>query len=125
MVIFWLLACVSTSAPTEAPSGQPTGTIGGAPILEAPVILGGIENSAIEEALDMSAIRACNRAGRPGKVLVRFQLKRDGQVDNVETRSTTLRHPPTETCIHKRLQATGFPPLNRGEKAIVTWTFTL
>lgn len=118
-----LLAC--TPEPSPAPEEGPVGRIEGAPILDAPVILGGIDNAAVEGALDLAAIRACGQPGEAGKVLVRFRLQREGKVVSVETRATTLRDPEAEACIHQRLKETVFPPLTRGDSAIVTWTFAL
>jgi hypothetical protein len=116
----------SAEAPAETPAtAVPAGIIGGAPILERPVILGGIANEAVEAALDLGAIQACNTAGRPGKVLLKFSLDATGTVTTVSTTSTTLRHESTETCMHEVVQGTAFPALERGEMARVTWPFTL
>lgn len=151
-LLLLLLACSgapSTEAPAPAPSPEPeapaidepaeadeappagvvggsaTGAVGGMPILERPVILGGIENAQVEAALDTEALQACNTAGRAGKVLLRFRIDKGGQVVSVETRSTTLRHPETEACVEAALRATVFPALERGESAIVTWPVRL
>lgn len=109
-----------------APDGPPPpGLIGGAPILERPVILGGIANEAIEAALDLDAVKACNGAGKPGKVLAKFGLGPQGEVLSYETSSTTLRHEETEACIEAVVRGTDFPALERGERARVMWTFSL
>lgn len=119
-------APAAPEAAAEATADRPPGgVVGGMPILERPVILGGIDNAAVEAALDADALQDCNTAGRPGKVLLRFRIDRGGQVVTVETKSSTLRHPETETCLQERVRGTAFPELERGESAIVTWPFDL
>ncbi|MEL6344035.1 MAG: AgmX/PglI C-terminal domain-containing protein [Myxococcota bacterium] len=127
-----LLAACSHEAPTPSapldqarPPSAPAGAISGAPILETPVILGGISNANVESALTSAVFAGCNQAGRPGKVLVRFRLTADGAVEDVELRSTTLRHPQTESCVMDNLRTVRFPALTSGDKAIVTWPITL
>lgn len=126
-----LLACATSEPapvpePVAAPEPEPAGQIiSAAPILEKPTILGGVDNDTVSSALDLGAIAACNRSGRPGKVLVHFRIQASGVVGSVEVRSTTLRHPETEACVLEHVSATTFPPLERGEYAIVTWPFVL
>lgn len=133
-MLLWL-AC-QTQAPAQAPpvpEPEPVvveetpkvPTIGGAPILERPVVLGGIANEAIEQALDLDAVKACNTAGRPGKVLVKFNVDAGGAVTSSEVASTTLRHPQTEACVLATIDGTAFPALERGDKARVTWPFSI
>ena len=116
-------------APVDGPESEelpaPKGVVGGMPILERPVILGGIENAAVEAAFDTEALKTCNTAGRPGKVLLKFRIDKGGTVVHVEQKSTTLRHEATETCLQAAVKATAFPELERGDSAIVTWPFVL
>lgn len=141
MVIAWLLACTASEPaephppaepiavapePEPEPEAAPAGRIiAAAPILEKPTILGGIDNDTVAAALDLGAIKGCNQAGRPGKVLVHFRVLASGAVGTAEVRSTTLRHPETEACVLERISATSFPELTRGEYALVTWPFSI
>lgn len=119
------------AAPDARDAGQtaapppPPGRIGGGAILDRPVVLGGIENAAVEGALDLAAAAACNTAGRPGKVLLRFHIDTGGAVSSLQLKASTLRHPATEACLQDLVQATAFPPLAHGGTAIVTWPFAL
>ena len=108
----------------EAPAA-PKGVVGGAPILDRPVILGGIDNAAVEAAFDPDALKTCNTAGRPGKVLLKFRIDKSGAVVLLEQKSSTLRHEATEACLQAAVKATRFPELERGDSALVTWPFVL
>ena len=121
------VAPTPASPPTAPPAaeGPTVGSIGGGVILERPVVLGGIENAAVEGALDMAQAQACNTAGRPGKVLLRFHIDAPGTVSRVQQRATTLRHPETEACLQALVQRTAFPPLRHGTTALVTWPFSI
>jgi len=115
----------------SAPEGKPAGIIGGEPILPRPVVLGGISNDAVEAAIDThhDTIAACyedERArvpGMAGKVLIHFTILGDGRVAEVSTRSTSLRHEPTETCIEQVIAQITFPALASGHLAIVDYPF--
>jgi hypothetical protein len=111
--------------PASPRAEPPAGSIGGGVILERPVVLGGIENDAVEAALDRDQARACNTAGRPGKVLLKFHIDAPGTVSQVTQKASTLRHPETEACLQALVQGTAFPPLSHGSTAIVTWPFSL
>ncbi|MBW1878976.1 MAG: AgmX/PglI C-terminal domain-containing protein [Deltaproteobacteria bacterium] len=111
------------------PEGKAAGIIGGEPILPRPVVLGAISNDAVEEVIDAhrDAIVACyedERAKVPGiagKVLIRFTIGADGKVVDVSTRSTSLRHEPTETCVEQVIAQAAFPALASGHLAIVNY----
>ncbi len=141
-----LLACSSSTtveeppAPAppavEAPAAEPqappaadappAGTIGGAPILPDPIVLGGISRDAIDTALAATSTqrRGCYAdTTRTGKVLVRFVVAADGSVSRAEMKSTSLRHSPTEDCLLATISATPFPALEGGSTAIVTYPF--
>lgn len=111
--------------PAASADAPPAGSIGGGVILERPVVLGGIENDAVEGALDMDKVRACNTAGRAGKVLLKFHIDAPGTVSQVKQKASTLRHEETEACLRALVQGTAFPPLTHGSTAIVTWPFSL
>ena len=133
-----LLACASDEslppstapgppAPVETPADPPAGRIGGEPILERPVVIGGIANEAVEEVIHThaDALKACHAAPGAGKLLLHFTLDPAGAVSDARIRSTTLRHPATEDCVLKVLRSVAFPPLERGSKAVVTWPLAL
>lgn len=88
------------AAPDARDAGQtaapppPPGRIGGGAILDRPVVLGGIENAAVEGALDLAAAAACNTAGRPGKVLLRFHIDRAGPSLPCNSRRARCATPP-------------------------------
>lgn len=142
MLLFAVLAC--GSPPVEAPAGTvaapeaapaeeapPAGKIGGEPILPKPLVIGGIDASAVEEGIapHRDAITKCWEAAlaeRPhlrGKVLVKFKINRDGSVSETSTKSTSLRHPATEECVNQRVAEAKFPALATGSYAIVSYPF--
>jgi hypothetical protein len=131
----WLLflACSSPDpAPAEAPApveepAAPAGTIDGEPILEQPVVIGGIANAAVSAVIEqgLDTLRACHSAPGAGKLLLHFVIAQDGQVRSPTLRSTTLRHPATEACVLEAVAALRFPALTRGERAVVTWPLAL
>jgi hypothetical protein len=116
-----------TSPPGEpaAAPAAPAGSIGGGVILDQPVVLGGIENGAVESALDLDAAASCNTTGRPGKVLLKFHIDAPGTVSQVKQKASTLRHAETEACLQALVAGTQFPRLTRGSTAIVTWPFSI
>jgi len=144
------LACGGSSAPAAPPAPAPPaptastpaevappppaggGIIGGEPILHRPVVVGAIGVDAIEAgiAAHSAELRRCfedERAKEPtlsGRVLVGFTVARDGSVARVSTRSTSLRHPPTEDCLTARMEGVRFPPLLDGETALVSYPFS-
>jgi len=137
-MLAFLLACgpsetAAPPAPPPAPAPVPAeepvvGSIGGEPILPRPVVLGGLSTDAVVAAVEprMADIRACARdAGRRGKVLVKIVIGKDGAVTSATTRSTTLRHPPTEDCVNTVVAEVKFPALAKGTTAIVQYPFEL
>ncbi len=140
-----LLACGSPApeqveAPAPAPSPAPVveaeppppaGSIGGAPILPDPVVLGAISAEAVAAGVDaqMEAINRCYEEARTknaalaGKVLVRFSIAQDGSVSRTAIRSTSLWDTPTEDCVSARVAEARFPALEGGRVAIVTYPF--
>ncbi len=136
-----LLACSSVGEPVpvevpEAPlrssrpppeEASPAGRIGGEPILERPVIVGGIANEAVEAVVQSrsEALSACHAAPSPGKLLLHFGVDKRGRVQDLELRSTTLRHEATEACVLNEIRHLQFPELDRGELAVVTWPLEL
>ncbi|MCP4918147.1 MAG: AgmX/PglI C-terminal domain-containing protein [Proteobacteria bacterium] len=130
--MLWLACADAPPAPeVEAPieevrvveEAPPAGTIGGEPILARPVVLGGISTQDVETVVKQLDWMACHRAGM-GKVLVQFTLSASGSVAKSETVSSSLRNPETETCLNELLLGASFPALERGEKAIVKYTFS-
>ena len=137
-----LLAC-SSPAPEQAENSvpvpervaeksvAPVGSIGGAPILPDPVVLGAISGEAVDAgvAAQMEAINLCYEnarsanAGLAGKVLVRFSIAQDGSVSRTSISSTTLWDPPTEECVSAQVAQATFPALQSGRVAIVTYPF--
>lgn len=131
MVMLWLACADAPPAPAVEPpieevqvvqEAAPAGTIGGEPILARPVVLGGISTQDVETVVNQLDWMACHRAGM-GKVLVQFTLSASGSVVKSETVSSSLRNPETESCLNELLLGASFPALERGEKAIVKYTF--
>ncbi len=139
-----LLACSSpapeqevATAPTPVPAPvveeapPPAGSIGGAPILPDPVVLGAISAEAVAAGVDaqMEAINRCyedaraKNAALAGKVLVRFSIAQDGTVSRTSISSTSLWDPPTEDCVSEQVAQARFPALEGGRVAIVTYPF--
>jgi len=62
----------------------------------------------------MPDIRACyqealvERQGLEGKLVLRWSVQFDGAVSSVETVSTTLDHPPLETCVQDEVRTMQF-----------------
>jgi len=116
---------------TEPAPTKPAGSIGGEPILPKPVVVGGIENAAVEEVIGnhMASINACFEAERAkdpklrGKVLVKFTIARDGTVSGSSTRSTSLRNETAEACVNSAVTKATFPALQGGKVAIVQYPF--
>lgn len=141
-----LLACsgdpepVAASEPAEAPPAEapategarPAGTIGGAPILPDPVVVGALEASKVSAVIEthLAAIDACYTtevAKHPelkGKVLVKFSIGTDGSVRHARTESTSLRHEPTEACLAEVVSKATFPAPESGKLAVVQFPFT-
>ena len=133
-----VLAC-SSSTPdvAEAPSPEatsakaPAGTIGGQPILPKPMVIGGIDNQAVEDNIlkHREEIKACytnqlaQTPGLRGKVLIKFSIDADGKVSRSNTRSTSLRNEAVESCINEQVAKTTFPALKTGRVAIVQYPF--
>ena len=128
-------AAAPDAAPKDAPeatSKPPAGKIGGDPILPKPVVVGGIANDAVEAGIakQMDAINACWSDARtkdpkvkPGKVLVKFTIDKDGTVNAPKTQSTSVRHEATEDCVNQQVAKASFPPLAEGKLAIVRYPF--
>lgn len=116
--------------PPPAPAAA-AGTIGGEPILDHPVVLGAISTEAVEAAVaarrePIGRCYAEAAAANPrlrGKVLVKFAITPSGAVVDAVARSSSLRHPGVESCVVREVEATAFPPLAGGAKAIVHYTF--
>lgn len=118
------------AAPPPAPAGG--GIIGGEPILHRPVVVGAIAVEDVEAGIAAHAaeLRRCYEDERAkdatlaGRVLVSFTVARDGGVARATTRSTSLRHPPTEACLNERMAQVRFAPLRDGETALVSYPFS-
>jgi hypothetical protein len=120
-----------TPVPAPVVEAPPAGSIGGAPILPDPVVLGAIsaEAVALGVAAQMEAINRCYEEARAknaalaGKVLVRFSIAQDGSVSRTAIRSTSLWDTATEECVSARVAEARFPALEGGRVAIVTYPF--
>jgi hypothetical protein len=138
-LLLWL-ACnspapeqVEVPAPAPAPVAEapPAGSIGGAPILPDPVVLGAISAEAVVAGVEaqMEAINRCYEEARAknaalaGKVLVRFSIAQDGSVSRTSISSTSLWDTSTEDCVSARVAQARFPALEGGRVAIVTYPF--
>ena len=126
----------TTSRPATKPAEVstppvPKGTIGGAPILSNPVVIGGISREDVEQGIakQQAAIDKCyqeshkTNAALAGKVLVQVVIAADGSVSETLTKATSLRHKPTEECINKSISKASFPKLLSGRYAMVQYPF--
>ena len=112
-------------------AAPPAGSIGGEPILPQVIVMGGISTADVEAGVaeKMGAIAACYQAavaGEPdlaGKVLIKFTIDQAGTVASTTVRSTSLRHPSTETCVTDHVAQARFPALQSGRLAIVHYPF--
>lgn len=122
---------VADPAPVVEELPSTLGTIEGEPILSRPSIIGGIANETVHSGIQshMAAINACYESSRlenpelSGKVLVKFKIGIDGTVISPSTRSTSLRHEPTESCVNAEVAKVMFPPLEKGFVAVVHYPF--
>lgn len=140
-MLFFLLALTAcapapsaepvVSEPSTPEHASPAGRIGGEPILPDPVVVGGIDTQQVSDVIGthIEAINDCFEAERTtkpelaGKVLVKFTISKDGSVANASTKSTSLRHEPTETCLTSLLAQATFPALSGGRLAVVHYPF--
>lgn len=150
-LILALLACTgSSTAPPEpepaaeapapepapaqpaAPEAPPPGRIGGEPILPDPVVVGALSASDVNTVIggQMDAINGCwldakkaDPKVKAGKLLVKLAVSKDGTVDNAQLKSTSVRNPPTETCVTELLAKAKFPELTEGTVALVHYPF--
>lgn len=137
LLLLAALACAPEPAPPVAPAAPPApepdapppGRIGGKPILDRPVVLGGLAADDVEAgiAAQRGALDGCYapaQAEQPapkGKVLVRFTVARDGHVADARVQSSSLRHPQTEACLLEVVAGARFPALATGEIAVVSY----
>ena len=112
-------APAAEAPPEDAP---PAGRVGGEPILDRPVVLGGISTEDVERTLAATDTQSCHQSGL-GKVLVSITITKTGAVANSETVSSSLRQPQVEDCLNERVRAAKFPALVVGDKALVKYTF--
>lgn len=113
-------------------AAPPGGSISGEPILSRPVVVGGISQVAVDGVIDTlrPSFAECYEPARAlqpapsGKVLLKFLISKSGLVSDVATRATSLRHEPTEACLHGVLSEARFPPLEKGSRAIVQYPLT-
>lgn len=129
MYLLLLLACRSEAPHPPVPETPPPGRIGGTPILDRTIVLGGLATEAVEAELErvrpqVEACRATEAVRGAGKVLVRFVVRGDGTVGEARLVSTSLRDEAVEGCLLGVVKGATFPPLSVGDQAIVTYTFS-
>ncbi len=106
---------------------------GGAPGVGAgdPIILGALDKSIIDRIVKkhLPQIRYCyqkelNKNPKLfGKMIVKFVIAKDGSVSSSSTKSSTLKSPIVENCIHSRFMRMQFPQPKGGGIVIVSYPF--
>ncbi len=106
---------------------------GGAPGVGAgdPIILGALDKSIIDRIVKkhLPQIRYCyqkelNKNPKLfGKMVVKFVIAKDGSVSSSSTKSSTLKSPIVENCIHSRFMRMRFPQPKGGGIVIVSYPF--
>lgn len=106
---------------------------GGAPGVGAgdPIILGALDKSIIDRIVKkhLPQIRYCyqkelNKNPKLfGKMVVKFVIAKDGSVSSSSTKSSTLKSPIVENCVHSRFMRMRFPQPKGGGIVIVSYPF--
>ena len=106
---------------------------GGAPGVGTgdPIILGALDKSIIDRIVKkhLPQIRYCyqkelNKNPKLfGKMVVKFVIAKDGSVSSSSTKSSTLKSPIVENCIHSRFMRMRFPQPKGGGIVIVSYPF--
>ena len=129
-------ASKEASKKSNKEASKPAGSIGGVPILPNPIVLGALDPKKVDAAIDQqrAAIGNCytqatkqaraeQKSIPMGKVLVKFTIDNTGAVTKVGTKSTSLRHEPTEKCVNEIIAKAQFPAPEKGGKAIISYPF--
>ena len=109
-------------APPEQPRTGPR--IGGEPILDRPVVLGGVANEAVVAAVEAQSgrIAACRPGATPkGKILVKFTIGSSGLVTAAEIRSSSVRDAAIEGCVLDVFRQLDAPKPPGGGHALVQY----
>jgi len=106
---------------------------GGAPGVGAgdPIILGALDKSIIDRIVKkhLPQIRYCyqkelnKNPNLFGKMVVKFVIAKDGTVSSSSTKTSTLKNPIVENCIHSRFMRMRFPQPKGGGIVIVSYPF--
>ena len=106
---------------------------GGAPGVGAgdPIILGALDKSIIDRIVKkhLPQIRYCyqkelNKNPKLfGKMVVKFVIAKDGSVSSSSTKTSTLKNPIVENCVHSRFMRMRFPQPKGGGIVIVSYPF--
>jgi hypothetical protein len=106
---------------------------GGAPGVGAgdPIILGALDKSIIDRIVKkhLPQIRYCyqkelNKNPKLfGKMVVKFVIAKDGSVSSSSTKTSTMKNPIVENCIHSRFMRMRFPQPKGGGIVIVSYPF--
>ncbi|MCO4768816.1 MAG: FHA domain-containing protein [Deltaproteobacteria bacterium] len=106
---------------------------GGAPGVGAgdPIVLGALDKSIIDRIVKkhLPQIRYCyqkelNKNPKLfGKMVVKFVIAKDGSVSSSSTKTSTLKAPIVENCVHSRFMRMRFPSPKGGGIVIVSYPF--
>ncbi len=96
-----------------------------------PIILGALDKLFIDAGIigaddELSACTADLAAegwSQTGKVVIKFVVNQEGEVDKSSVKMSTLGHPETETCLAAAIAPLSFPPPKGGGIAIVSYPF--
>lgn len=95
------------------------------------LILGSFERAGLNRVVtdEIDTLAACVGGlaaegwPRTGEVVVKFVVDKDGAVSQSSLKSTTLKHPPTETCLVEAFTKLHFPAPEGGGIAIISYPF--
>ncbi len=99
--------------------------------IEDPILIGGIDKSAIDAVIKrhMNSIRHCysrelvREPSLAGKISVKFIIAKDGSVSSATVAQSSMGSPAVESCVTGRFMRMQFPELRGGGIAVVKYPF--